>query len=125
MRKVSRTREPKLKGVLVMKKELDLNGKIRNLQVSISIARREDKDIRELLADKEQPLPEDKKMLKLARLERIAQIIETKTAELAPLQAEKAATKPVKEVVVAPPADVPKKAKKAKAEVAVEATEEF
>ena len=102
------------------KAELDLNGKIRNLQVSISIYKAELKDIAEILADPEEKA--DLKARKTARIEVINANIDRKEQELAVLKAEKAATKPITPPIVPDPKPATKK--KAKKEE-VPTTDQF
>ena len=71
--------------VAIMKKEMDLNGKIRNLQVSISIAKKEIRDIKELL-NGENVKDREKKLSRLAVCQHI---INTKSDELTPLIAQR------------------------------------
>ena len=75
------------------KKELTLEGKVKNLQVSISIYRKEIKEILQSLP----ALGPDEKSKKLARLAVCDKWISIKEAELAPLKEELARTRPARQ----------------------------
>ena len=68
-----------------VKGEMTLEKKIKNLQVSISIAKRDIKRIMEALPN----LKAEEKTLKIARLAQLEKIIDTKNRELEPLKAQR------------------------------------
>lgn len=73
------------KGNGTAKEEMSLEKRIKNLQVSISIARSEQKNLLELL----RTAKGEEKLRKIERLARVKKIIDTKTAELEPLKAQR------------------------------------
>jgi hypothetical protein len=91
-----------------VKGEMTLEKKIKNLQVSISIAKKDIKDIMQSLPN----LKPEEKATKLNRLAQLEKIIDTKTRELEPLKAQRTTNPGSRSKIIVTPEEVEATAKK-------------